>query len=367
MRSQKSAPDFIIFLTTLMLLSIGIIMVASSSQVIALLDYKDAYYFLKRQLIWALLGVLAMISVMNIDYYRYEKWIGPGFIGTLFLLILVIIPNVGHEVNGSTRWLGIGSLSFQPSEVAKLAIVFFMAKSLGRRHNLLQSFSQGVVPHLVILGVVCGLILLQPDLGTAVAIAGTTYMLLMAAGARSSHLLLLALAGIAVVGLAIYFEPYRMERFLAFLDPWADPSDTGFQTIQSLYAIGSGGLFGLGLGESKQKFLYLPERHTDFIFSIINEELGFIGGFIVICLFFILFWRGYKVALTAPSTFSSLLAVGITSMIALQTVINIGVVTGSMPVTGITLPFISYGGSSLIFTLIGVGILLNISRYTQAK
>ncbi|MBO8168067.1 MAG: stage V sporulation protein E [Thermoanaerobacteraceae bacterium] len=359
-KKQKS-PDFLIFFTTILLLSIGIIMVFSASAYSSYLTYGDAYYYLKKQLLWALLGVIAMIVTMNIDYRRLKRYVGVIFLISLILLVLVLV--VGQVSHGSRRWIGLGMIGFQPSEVMKLAIVMYMAKSLSQYGKRIQDFRQGLLPHLLILAVVCLLILAQPDLGTAVAIAGTVYFLLLVSGARYSHLGVLALLGIALVGLAIWLEPYRMERFTAFLFPFKNPSDSGWQIIQSLLALGSGGFFGMGLGRSRQKLFYLPERHTDFIFAILGEELGFIGAFIVLLLFFIFIWRGFRIAVTVKDNYGSLLVAGITLMVTLQAVINIGVVTGSLPVTGITLPFISYGGSSLLLSLVGVGMVLNVSRY----
>jgi len=361
----KQMPDFMLFVVTLLLLAIGIIMVFSASYVVAKTRYADGFYFLKRQLLWALIGVVGMTTVMKIKYTKFKKWATPLFGLAVFLLILVLIPGVGISVKGSTRWLGIGNLSFQPSEVAKLALVIFLAKNLSDQGEQIRNFFRGFLPQLLLVGVVCGLILVQPDLGTAVTIAGTSYLIFLVAGSRSSHLVGLALLGIALVGLAIYVAPYRMERFTAFLDPWADPLGSGFQTIQSLYAVGSGRLFGMGLGQGKQKFLYLPEQHTDFIYAVLSEELGFLGSSFVLILFFIFIWRGLKIAAKAPDVFGALLAVGITVMIALQALINIGVVTGCLPVTGITLPLVSFGGSSLTLTLLGIGILLNISCYAR--
>ncbi|MHB1420041.1 MAG: putative lipid II flippase FtsW [Bacillota bacterium] len=362
MKIKNKAPDFLIIISVLLLLSIGLIMVFSASAYEASLK-NDTFLFLRKQFMWALLGVAIMIVTMNIEYPRLKRVANLALLGSMALLIMVLL--IGVASHGSSRWLGVGFMRVQPSEIAKLAMVLFMARSLSKHQDELGSFFRGVVPHLLMLGIVSMLILAQPDLGTAVAVAGTTYLMLMAAGSKSSHLGLLALGGIVLVGLAIFLAPYRMERFIAFLDPWKDPADSGFQTIQSLLALGSGGLFGTGLGMGKQKLLYVPERHTDFIFSILGEELGFIGTAVVLILFFIFVWRGFRAALKAPDTFGSLLAVGITSMISLQAIINIGVVTGSLPVTGITLPFLSYGGSSLVFTMLSVGVLLNISRYAN--
>jgi len=367
MKLKRRSPDFVIFLVTVLLLSIGIIMVFSSSAIRAGVEHNDAFHFLKRQLIWALIGLAGMFSVMNIDYFRYKKWANVLLIINLLLLVLVLIPGVGIEIKGSRRWLGFGPMTLTPSEMMKISLIIFMAKSLSMNHDKVKFFFRGVVPHLGVLMLVCLLIMLQPDLGTTVAIAGTVFLMLVAAGARAGQLWGMALAGIGVVSAAIAIAPYRMQRVIAFMDPWKYASTWGFQTIQSLYAIGSGGLFGMGLGRSRQKFFYLPEQHTDFIFAILGEELGFIGSALIVTLFLLFVWRGLKIALTTQDTFGSLLAVGITTGIVFQAIINMGVVTGSLPVTGITLPFISSGGSSLLFTLIGVGILLNLSRYTTSR
>lgn len=367
MAVRPKSPDYVIFFAIIGLLGFGIVMVYSSSAVSAYVNYNDSYYFLKRQMIWATLGLLAMLFTMNVDYHAWRTLAKPAMIVTLILLVLVLIPGLGKVVNGARRWLGFGSLYLQPSEIAKLAMVLFTANSLAKSQDKISSFTKGIVPQLVMLLVVFGLILKEPDLGTALVIGGTVFILLFAAGAKLSHLGSLGAVGVAGIIGAILIEPYRLKRLLAFSDPWADPLNSGYHIIQSLYAIGSGGLFGVGLGRSREKFLYLPEPHTDFIFAILGEELGFIGTATVIILFFLLAWRGYKIAISAPDIFGSLLAGGITSIIVLQALMNIAVVTASMPVTGIPLPFISFGGSALIFTLAGVGILLNISRHINMK
>lgn len=366
MYPRKKSPDFLLFMATVMLLSIGIIMVYSASQVTAAERLDDTFYYLKKQLLWSVIGILAMLSVMNIDYWRYKKLAVPGLIGAFALLVAVVLPGVGKSAKGAQRWIDIG-IRFQPSEIIKLALVIFIAWGLSRQKSQIRYFTRGLLPYLVILALACGLILLQPDLGTAVAAAGTVYVMFFAAGAEGKHLSYLALTGLGAVTLAIALEPYRLKRFLAFLDPWEDRLGSGYHIIQALYALGSGGLFGTGLGKSHQKYFYLPEQHTDFIFAVLGEELGFIGGALVILLFILFIWRGFKVALCSPDTFASLLAVGITSMVGLQAIINIGVVTSSLPITGIPLPLLSFGGSSLVFTMTGIGILLNISRYTTYR
>ncbi|HWP98553.1 MAG TPA: putative lipid II flippase FtsW [Syntrophomonadaceae bacterium] len=366
MRLKKGPPDFILFLTTLGLLGIGLVMVFSSSAVTANIDYHDAYHFFKRQLIWAFIGLVAMFVIMKVNYLKLKSLALPLIIFSVLCLILVITP-LGFEAKGSTRSLGVGMARFSPSELAKLAMVLFLAKFMEMKLDQLKLFKQGVLPVLLFLLVVCGLVMAQPDLGTSFVIAGTVFFMLLVGGAQWLHLGLISGAGLVAVAAAIKIEPYRFQRFIAFLDPWKYPQGIGFQTIQSLYALGSGGLFGMGLGRSRQKYFYLPEKHTDFIFAILGEELGFLGVLLVLSLFLLFAWRGYKIALNAPDAFGHLVAAGITTSIIFQAAVNIGVVAGCLPVTGITLPFISYGGSSLLFTLVGVGILLNISRYSTGR
>jgi cell division protein FtsW len=364
LRLKKGPPDFILFITTLALVGIGLIMVFSSSAVTSSVEHGNAYYFFKRQLMWAGIGLLTMIVIMRINYLRLKDLAFPIMIISVVCLLLVLTP-LGIEAKGSTRSLGLGGLSFTPSELVKLAMVMFLAKTMEINLDKIKSFKNGVLPYVFIMALVCALIMLQPDLGTSFTVAGTVFCMLMVAGAQWIHLGGLALTGVGAVALAILLAPYRAERFLAFLNPWKYPSDQGFQTIQSLYALGSGGLFGMGLGRSRQKFFYLPEQHTDFIFAIWAEELGFMGAILVLTLFLLFAWRGFRIAINAPDTFGSLLAAGITIMILFQAFVNIGVVSGALPVTGITLPFISYGGSSLLFTMAGVGLLLNVSRYSS--
>lgn len=366
MRLKKGPPDFVLFITTLALIGIGLVMVFSSSAVTANIDYGDYYYFFKKQLQWALIGLVFMILAMKINLDKLKDLAIPLIIIAFICLIAVITP-LGIDAKGASRQLGFGPMRFSPSEFTKLAMIIFLAKSMEINMNKIGSFTKGVLPYLLILALACGLIMMQPDLGSAFVLAGTVFFMLVVAGAKWSHLGYISLAGFAAVAAAIILEPYRFERIVAFIDPWKYASDEGFQTIQSLYALGSGGLFGLGLGKSRQKFFYLPEQHTDFIFAILGEELGFIGIGLVIILFLLFAWRGFKIALNAPDNFTSLLAAGITTQVVFQAVINIGVVSGALPVTGITLPFISYGGTSLLFSMIGVGLLLNISRYSSYR
>jgi len=337
-------------------------MVHSASSVLSVHRFHDSFYYSKRQLLWALLGLVSMWWFSNFDYHKFRA-LAPklAVLGFVFLVI-VLIPGVGSNRGGSQAWLGIGSFGIQPSEFAKLGLVIFLAHYLTEARERMQSFWRGLLPPLFIALVAVGLIMLEPDLGQSVVIMGTTVILLFAAGARLRHLGGLGAMGVfGFVGL-VAAAPYRMQRITAFVDPWKYPLDSGYQIIQSLYALGSGGMLGLGLGQSRQKYLYLPEPQTDFVYSIIGEELGFLGAATILVLFALLIWRGLRAAIFAPDEFGSLLAVGITGMIAVQVLINVGVVTSSIPATGITLPFISYGGSSLTLALTGIGILLNISR-----
>lgn len=367
MRIKKNPPDFILIFTIALLLAIGVIMVFSSSSVAAFNDYKDAYYFLKKQFMWAIFGSIAMIFAFSFPIVPLmKKHAETIFTVTLILLVIVIIPGLGVKVKGSARWVGLGPFgTLQPTEVMKFALILLLSKSLSMKKEKVATFKEGMLPHLGIMIIVSALVMLQPDLGTVLVLASSTFFLLISAGGNKYQLSGLVMLGVmAIVGL-IMVEPYRMRRITGFLDPFTNSKTSGFQTVQSLLALGSGGLFGVGLGNSGQKFLYLPERHTDFIFAILGEELGFIGTVTVILLFALLLWRGVKISLSAPDTFTGLLAAGITFSIILQALLNIGVVSGSLPVTGVTLPFISYGGSSLLFTMFSVGVLLNISRMSR--
>lgn len=365
MKDEGRQPDYVLVGVVLLLLGIGLVMVFSSSTVMAAESYDDPFYFLKRQAIFAALGLVGMGLASKIPYTVWQRWAVPLFGINLLLLILVVIPGVGTTAadGEARRWIDLGPLSFQPSEFAKLATIIFLARWLADKRQVAPSdFMRGLLPKLVVLAVVFGLIMLEPDLGTALAIACTYVIVLLVAGARLLHLSFLALPAAAVVAILIKEAPYRLQRITSFLDPFADPLKSGYHIIQSLYALGTGGPFGVGLGNSRQKFFYLPELHTDFIFAILGEELGWLGGTAVILLFMLVAWRGFMISATAPDPFACLLAAGLTAMIVVQAVINIGVVTSSMPITGLPLPFVSYGGTSLLFSLAGVGILLNISR-----
>ncbi|NLW16970.1 MAG: putative lipid II flippase FtsW [Firmicutes bacterium] len=372
MKRRRHAPDFVLLVTTLLLLAIGIVMVYSASEYVSRNTTRTAenpegynYYVVRRQLIWVALGLVVMWVGSKLNYWRLASLAKFGYIVTVIMLIMVKIPGIGVTRYGATRWLGLEPFVFQPSEIAKLTLALFLARWFSTRTDKIKSFAQGLLPPLLYTGLICGLVMLQPDLGTTVVIFSIAAVLIFVAGARWKHIILLGLvAGALVIGL-IYAEPYRLERLLSFRNPWADPLDTGHQLIQSYYALGPGGLFGRGLAQSIQKRFYLPFPHTDFILAVIGEELGFVGTSLVTLLFAIFIWRGLRIALNAPDIFGALLASALTATVGLQAIINIAVVTGCIPTTGIPLPLISAGGSSLIFTLGSIGVLLNISKYSR--
>ncbi len=364
MLTRAGKPDILIFAAVITLLTIGLVMVFSASSIIGIADYGDPYHYVQRQSILAVVGLVALFLLVRVDYHVFKVLALPGLIVSFALLILVLF--VGQGTGGATRWIRVGGFNLQPSELAKLTMINYAAVYISTKRDRIRRFFSGLLPLLIILGVKFGLIMLEPDFGTGAALVFATLVVVFAGGAHLGQLFILAGLSAPVVWQLIVREEYRFRRLMAFLDPWADPTGAGWNVIQSLLAIGSGGLFGLGLGRSRQKFSYLPEHHTDFIFAILCEELGFVGGVFVVLLFFVLAWRGLRTALQAPDLYGSLLAIGITAMIAFQAMINIGVVTGSLPVTGIPLPFISHGGSSLLTSLAGIGVLLNISRQCKS-
>ena len=362
MEKENKSPDYVLLIVTALLLGIGIIMVFSASTIISQVQYGDSYYFLKRQSFWAFIGLLGMLLANKINYWKWEKLAIVFLILNFVFLALVFVPGLGRQVYGAYRWIQIGGINFQPTEFTKLALIIFTAAHLSKG-GIVKSFTKGIFPPIFFLGLSFILILRQPDMGTAVAISACIVTMLFVAGMRITHLAGF-LAATVPVGLALILQSdYRRERLLSFINPWEDHMETGYQIIQSLYALGPGGLAGVGLGQSRQKFFYLPEPHNDFIFAIIGEELGFLGASFVLILFFIFIWRGFRIAAYSPDLLGSLLAAGITSIVGIQALMNIGVVTASIPVTGINLPLVSAGGSSLFFTLTGIGILLNISKH----
>lgn len=357
--------DYGIFYTVLFLLAIGTVMVYSASSYYSMFTYKDSMYFLKKQILWVFVGLICMFFMMGFDYHKLKKYTPWLIIGCMPLLLLVFLF---PDTNGAQRWIKIGPLSFQPSDLTKYAVVFFLALGLEVKGEGIKKFGTGIVPYLGVSGIFAGLILAEKNLSIASVIMIVTFIMLFASGGRIKHLF--GIVAPAMVCAALFFtfsSDYRRDRMLNFINPWKDPAGNGYQLIQSFYALGAGGVTGLGLGQSRQKTLYMPEPHNDFIFSIIGEELGLIGCLVIIALFIIFIWRGISVAIKAKDTYGTLLAIGITSVIAVQALINIAVVTGSMPVTGVPLPFISYGGTSLVINLTAMGVLLNISRQIEGK
>lgn len=364
--AKKQQIDFVLFSTIMLLVAIGVVMVYSASSYIALYRYKNDMYFLQRQGLFAVIGFVFMMIISRIDYHFIKKNTGKIMIVSIGLLLIVLLP-IFPAINGARRWILIGPLSIQPSEIAKYVVVLYMAKSISNKGSKIRSFTYGVIPYLIISGLFASLVLAEKNLSIAAVIMIVTLIVLFAAGCKIGHISLVLLLIGAAGGAATYFEPYRMRRFLTFLDPWADPRGDGYQLIQSLLALGSGSLLGTGLGLSRQKCYYIPEPHNDFIFAIIGEELGLVGCLLIIGLFVLFIARGISIAMKSADVYGTILAVGITAIIAIQAIINIAVVTGSMPVTGVPLPFISYGGSSLVINLSAMGILLNISKHTQKK
>ena len=353
--------DYSLLIPTLMLLGLGLVAIYSASSVLAAERLGDGYYYLKRQGLFCLLGLCLLILAKNIPHTLYRKFTYPLLFFSLTLLALLAVPELGVKVGGATRWLRLGPFSFQPSELAKLSLSMYLAYSMAKKGPDMASFSKGLSPHLLVAGVFIALILLQPDLGTSVIIGGWVLILIFVGGARFHHLLSVLLLSVPLLFWLVWQADYRLKRWWAFLNPWEDPQGLGFQIIHSFLAFGSGGIFGVGLGDSKQKLFYLPEPHTDFILSIVAEELGLMGFAIIILLFSVLIFRGIKIALNAPDLYGSYLALGIVTFIGLQVMINAGVVMGLLPTKGLALPLISYGGSSLVVNLLGIGILLSIS------
>ena len=341
----------------------GLLMIYSSSNIWAEYKFNDPYKYLKSQAIFLILGYTIIYIVSKINYQIYYKYSNIILFICIILLILVLIPGIGSVRNGSRSWFGIGSFGIQPSEFAKLGIIIFTSKYLN--NNKIKSIKSSVLPILLIVILLFGLIMLQPDFGTGVILVMTIITMLFVSGVNMSFFIKLGILGLLGIAVLVIIAPYRLERITSFLNPWADPLGSGFQIIQSLYAIGPGGLLGMGLGNSIQKHFYLPEPQTDFIFSIISEELGFAGVLIVATLFITIIKRGLNISLNQEDNFAKYLAFGISFSLAFQTILNLMVVVGLIPVTGVTLPFLSYGGSSLLVSMVSIGILLNISKYNS--
>ncbi len=367
-KTRVAAPvyyDQTLQITAFSLLALGMAMIFISSNVMAQAQYSDAYYFIKRQGMYAILGLVALFLGRSIDYHNYKRWAYRILLISLVSLILVFAPGIGGKVRGAARWLRLGPLTLQPSEFAKLAVVLFMAFSLSRKQEKMKFFAIGFLPHMLVAGLFIALILKEPDFGTSVTLLIIVFTMLFVGGTRLTHILLSLSACIPLGVLMVLRDPKKFARVLSFMDPWKHGQDVGYQLKQALLAIGSGGLWGLGPGQSRAKLFYLPDCHTDFILAIFTEEMGFWGFLLVLSLFAIIICRGIRLSLKAPDSFGSYLALGLTLMIGLPALINMAVVSGILPTKGLSLPFLSYGGSGLLVNLLAVGILLNISRQVK--
>ena len=362
--ARKLKSDKLLFTATVLLVCTGVVMVYSASAVIAMESGKQPYMLLFKQLAWTLIGLLLVPVVMRIDYRNYRQpaviWMALAVVGLALVAVLFARP-----VKGATRWLNIGPFGVQPSELAKIAIIIFTAALLERRMERIDELGYSLLPIGVVVGAVVGLILMEPDLGTAVSIAMIAAMMVFAAGIDYRYVVGLALVSLPTLYFLIVASDYRYKRLTAFLDPWSDPLGGGFQLIQSMIAVGTGGVFGRGLMGGVQKLFYLPEPHNDFIYSVIGEELGLMGATVVLLCFCVIIWRGFRTAMRAPDRFGAFLAIGLTTMVAFQAFFNISVVLGLLPPKGIPLPFVSAGGSSLLINLVGMGMLLNVSQHAS--
>ncbi len=357
----KEKADAYLFNLILLLLAGGLVMCFSASAPSAQSAYGDSYYYLKSQALWVVIGLVCMLIVMNFPYKKWKSYTGIIMIFTIVLLIITLFM---PEINGARRWIDIGITTFQPSEIAKFAVILWFAKKLEKQKWQKAKYFKGFFhPYLTMLLLIGALLMGEPHFSCTMLITLVVFAMLFVSGAKLWHIIVTVLPLIPAIGALAYFSPYRFQRIMAFIDPFSDPTDSTWQIVQSLYAVGSGGLFGLGLGQSRQKYLYLPEPQNDFIFAIVCEELGFIGALLIIILFAALVWRGIVIAINAKDKYGCLLATGITALIAVQILVNIAVVTSSMPVTGMPLPFFSSGGTSMVFMLMQMGVLLNISRY----
>jgi cell division protein FtsW len=361
----RSTDRWLLVLTVALLCG-GLAMVLSASSVWALQQHGSVYYYFARQLVFAGVGLAGMVFLMRVDYRQLSRWAGILAGGVAVLMVLVLVPHIGVSIQGARRWIDIGPLgTLQPSEAAKLALAIFVAHWVDRRQGRLRSFSDGFLPFAIMTAVILGVLMLQRDLGTAVVMSSILVSIYFAGGGRKRHVGLLLGALLVAFVLLITLESYRQQRLETFLDPFKDPLGVSYQSVQALIGLGSGGLFGVGLGHSVQKYLWLPEAHTDFIFAIIGEETGLLGTTAVLAGFTLLTARGYRVAMRAPDRFGVMLATGITTWIGFQALVNMGTVTSTLPATGVPLPFISYGGTALAISLAAMGVLLNVAAQAQ--
>jgi cell division protein FtsW len=362
-RSYIAAPpDTLLFFAVASLVAIGLVMIFSASSAVALLEHHDVAYYVKRQLVWLVVGLVIAYGAYRLDYHHLKRWAPYVLVLAVLGLVAVLVPHVGFSVNGARRWIGASSISFQPSEFAKLALVIYLAAMLATRGERIVSLVRGLFPLCIPVALMAVLVLKEPDMGTTSLLVMIAFAMFFSAGARITHLFAILLATTPAVIVELLASPYQRARIFAFLNPWKDPQNTGFHIVQSLLALGSGGIFGMGLGDSRAKFFYLPEQYTDFIFSILGEELGLIGALAVVILFIVFGYRAIKIAIASPDRFGFFLAIGCCAIVVIQAFVNIGVVTSSWPVTGVPLPFISFGGSSLVVNLIAVALIANVGR-----
>jgi len=360
-------PDYILVIIVFALALLGLVMISSASSVFAKTHFDDVFYYVRRQSFYLVVGVIGLLITQRIDYKLWRR-LAPAMLAlTLFLLIVVFIPGIGYRYGGAARWIKIGPLLLQPTEILKLTLVLYLAAWLEKKGHNIRDFSYGFLPFVIMLGVIILLVMKQPDMGTMFTIFATSIIMFLISGANIVQLVIGGVIGLGVFWELIKSAPYRMARFTVFLNPSSDPGGIGYHVNQALLAIGSGGIFGRGFGESRQKYLYLPQPFSDSIFAIIGEELGFIWCVLIVILFLTFAYRGFRIAQNAPDTFARLVACGITTWIVIQAFINIGTMLSILPLTGIPLPFISFGGSSLVTTMVAVGILLNISKQTGAR
>lgn len=364
MMPRLTRPDMWMLGAVAGLLGLGIVMVLNVSYFQAGMRYGDPYLFFRKHLVSVGFGLCVMLLVSRIRLELLERWAVVMLPLCMLALLLVLTPGIGVERGGARRWIALGGFSVQPSEFVKLGVVLFLARWISQRRDRMESFTNGIIPALVCVGICSALIMAQPDFGSTVIIGALALLMLYVGGARPLHIGGLVMLGVVGIVAAIQVAPYRMRRLLAFLDPFEHAQDGAWQLVQSLIAVGSGGVTGVGLGQSKQKMAFLPEAHTDFIFALVGEELGLIGALIVLTLFVVVAVRGFRVAARHPDSFASLLAFGLTAVLILSAVVNIGVVVGLLPTKGLPLPFLSYGGSALLVTMIEVGVLASLSRMT---
>lgn len=352
--------DVQLLFPVLFLVGIGIVMVYSASSALALKKFGADTYFLKKQAIFGALGIVALVICRHLPYRCYRALAYPILGAAILALLAIPLTGFGYAAGGSARWLRFAGFTFQPSELARFALIIFLAYSVSKKEDRIKSFSIGFLPHILLLGLLSGLILIQPDFGTVVILAALTWIILFVGGARLLHLGSTLVVLLPATYLIMVSADYRWKRLMTFIDPWAHPVDEGYQIVHSLMAFGTGGLWGTGIGKGYQKLFYLPEPHTDFIFSVIGEELGLIGVLFILVLYGLILWRGFSIARGAGDTFGMLVAVGLTAALGLQVSINTGVTLGLLPTKGLTLPFLSYGGTSLLINMAAIGILMNI-------